>query len=144
MSEVFRKKNHAIGGKIKPLNRGDVVVESEGGYEMNPEHFDVTDSASEYFEELKDKLEDDEIKKISPYHRKLKLTREDTARGFAVLDCNDILDLVGGNRSRLQHAAKKVLYAGARGHKDLQKDIEEAIWSLQNELFKIKSEANEG
>ena len=67
MSEVFRKKNHVIDGKIKPASRGDMVVESEGfqelqdkiekGYEMNPEQFDVTDNASEHFEELKDNLE---------------------------------------------------------------------------------------
>ena len=76
----------------------------------------------------------------SPYHRRLKLNQEDCSNKYIDLDCNDILDLVGVTRSRMQHAAKKVLYAGVRGHKDLEKDLEEAIWSLQNELYSIKKQ----
>ena len=78
----------------------------------------------------------DDVKSL--YHRKLKLSKEEIAQGYVELDCNDILDLVGVSRSRMQHAAKKVLYAGVRGHKGLEKDLEEAIWSLQNELFSVK------
>jgi len=93
---------------------------------------------SEY-RKLANKLADEELK-LSPYHRKMRLSSEEIDHGFVILDCNDILDLVGVTRSRMQHAAKKVLYAGVRGHKDLEKDLEEAIWSLQNELISIKKQ----
>ena len=76
--------------------------------------------------------------KKSPYHRVLNLTKEACKNGYVELDCYDVLELVGISSSRLQHAAKKVLYAGSRGHKDLVKDLKEAIWSLEAELIKIK------
>jgi len=44
----------------------------------------------------------------------------------------------------LQHAAKKILVAGNRGHKDIQKDVQEAIDSLLRwqEIYKEDNKEN--
>lgn len=47
------------------------------------------------------------------------------------IDIYRVLDLWGVSHPCLQHAAKKILVAGNRGHKDIQKDIQEAIDSLE-------------
>lgn len=47
------------------------------------------------------------------------------------IDIYRILDLWEVNHPCLQHAAKKILVAGNRGHKDIEKDIKEAIDSLE-------------
>jgi hypothetical protein len=72
----------------------------------------------------------------SPYHRKLKLTAEECEQGYVVIDCNDIIDLIGIKESRLQHAFKKIGFSGSRGHKDKIKDLTEAVWSINNEIKK--------
>ena len=82
--------------------------------------------------------------KLSPYHRKHELTKTECKQGFIVLDCYDILGIVGNISPRRQHAAKKVLFGGSRGHKDLEKDLDEAIWSLQAELFAVKRQIEIG
>lgn len=46
------------------------------------------------------------------------------------IDIYRVLDLFEVTHPCLQHAAKKILVAGNRGHKDIQKDIQEAIDSL--------------
>ena len=76
----------------------------------------------------------------SPYHRKRDLSKEERDQGFIVVDCYDILEIVGDISPRRQHAAKKVLFGGGRGHKGLEKDLQEAIWSLQSELFKVQQQ----
>lgn len=47
------------------------------------------------------------------------------------IDIYRVLDLWEVSHPCLQHAAKKILVAGNRGHKDIQKDIQEAIDSLE-------------
>lgn len=46
------------------------------------------------------------------------------------IDIYRVLDLWEVHHPCLQHAAKKILVAGNRGHKDISKDIQEAIDSL--------------
>ena len=52
-------------------------------------------------------------------------------RHIAMLDVYRVLDLFQVTHPALQHAAKKILLAGARGAKDWDKDVQEAIDSLQ-------------
>lgn len=47
------------------------------------------------------------------------------------IDIYKVLDLWQVTHPCLQHAAKKILVAGNRGHKDITKDIQEAIDSLE-------------
>ena len=68
------------------------------------------------------------------------MTKQERAQGFICLDWYKISDLVGIVRSRLNHAGKKILFGGNRGHKGMKKDIKEAIWSLQEELIAIERE----
>ena len=74
----------------------------------------------------------------SPYHRARHLTEEEKKDGYVIIDCYDILDLVGGLSSRRQHAAKKVLFGGGRGHKGEVKDLKEAAWTLQSEIKRLE------
>ena len=53
------------------------------------------------------------------------------------LDCIDvyrIIDLYELNDPCFQHALKKILVPGARGHKDLTKDINDIIDTMQRKL----------
>ena len=47
------------------------------------------------------------------------------------VDVYDVLKAFGVTCPAMQHAAKKVLCAGLRGHKDKLKDIREAIEALE-------------
>ncbi|QGF20964.1 terminase large subunit [Pectobacterium phage MA13] len=62
------------------------------------------------------------VKPKSKYDRDMK--------GVTV-DVYDVLKAFGVTCPALQHAAKKVLCAGLRGHKDTAKDIREAIEALE-------------
>jgi hypothetical protein len=57
------------------------------------------------------------------YQRKL--------RSGEVVDVYDVLDAFEISNPSIQHALKKMLCAGIRGYKDYQKDIQEAIDSLE-------------
>lgn len=63
----------------------------------------------------------------SPYHRHI---------NGAMIDVYDILhayrDSIGN--PALEHAIKKLLVPGGRGHKDRRKDIEEARWSIDRAI----------
>ena len=54
--------------------------------------------------------------------------------GLAYVDIYRVLDLFEVVNPALQHAAKKILCAGGRGAKDWEKDVQEAIDSLQRAL----------
>lgn len=47
------------------------------------------------------------------------------------VDVYRILDLFGVTDQAIGHAAKKLLVAGGRGHKDIRKDIQDAIDTLE-------------
>ena len=61
-------------------------------------------------------------------------------RRVRAIDVYRVLDLFGVTRPGLQHAAKKVLCAGKRGHKSFEQDVREAIKSLQRELQMLKED----
>lgn len=46
------------------------------------------------------------------------------------IDVYRVADLFGVMHPCLQHAAKKIICAGQRGHKDQQRDVQDAIDSL--------------
>lgn len=52
------------------------------------------------------------------------------------LDIYELLRLFGCTEPELQHAAKKVIMSGGRQHKDLSKDISEAISTLKRWQYK--------
>ena len=66
------------------------------------------------------------------------------------IDIYKVLDLWQVTHPCLQHAAKKILVAGNRGYKNVEKDIQEAIDSLErwkemqveNSVFNDKQEEN--
>jgi hypothetical protein len=50
--------------------------------------------------------------------------------GITHVDVYRVLDLFKVTDPCLQHAVKKLLVAGGRGHKDIDKDVREAVDSL--------------
>ena len=55
------------------------------------------------------------------------------------IDVYRVLDLFEVTDSCLQHAAKKLLVAGGRGHKDLERDINDVIDSC-NRFLEMRRE----
>lgn len=51
--------------------------------------------------------------------------------GLKTIDIYRVLQLFGIEDPCIQHAVKKLMVAGARGHKDAAKDVAEAIISLR-------------
>lgn len=51
--------------------------------------------------------------------------------GLSHIDVYRVLTLFGVTDPCLQHALKKILVAGGRGHKDIGKDVQEAIDTLE-------------
>ena len=57
---------------------------------------------------------------------------------IAVTDQADTFDeVIDGAAEKLKHALKKILVPGARGHKDLTKDINDIIDTMQRKLEMI-------
>lgn len=50
---------------------------------------------------------------------------------YDYVDVYRVLDIFNVTDPCLQHAIKKLLVAGGRGHKDIKKDVQEAIVSLE-------------
>lgn len=50
---------------------------------------------------------------------------------FDLIDVYRVLDLFQVTDPALQHAAKKILVAGGRGHKAIAKDVQDAIDTLE-------------
>lgn len=61
--------------------------------------------------------------------------------GVTYIDIYRILELYEVSSPTIQHAVKKLLVAGGRGHKDIEKDIDEAIISL-NRWKEMRMEEN--
>jgi hypothetical protein len=59
--------------------------------------------------------------------------------GVAYIDVYRVLELFGVNDPAIQHAVKKLLVAGGRGHKNLEKDVKEAVDSL-NRWIEMREE----
>lgn len=54
--------------------------------------------------------------------------------GVQYIDVYRVLDLFEVADPAIQHAVKKLLVAGGRGHKNLEKDVKEAIVSLNRRV----------
>jgi hypothetical protein len=70
--------------------------------------------------------------KFSHYYKKI-------PEGLEYIDVYRVLDIFGISNPCIQHAVKKLLVAGVRGTKDEQKDVEEAIASLER-FLEMRSE----
>lgn len=56
------------------------------------------------------------------------------------IDIYRVLELFGVSDPCLQHAAKKILVAGGRGSKDFEKDLDEAIATLQRKKLMLEED----
>lgn len=66
----------------------------------------------------------------SKYRKKI-CVQDDEGREFITeIDVYDVLKAFGICNPATQHAIKKLLGNGSRGHKDLITDLEEARWSI--------------
>lgn len=74
----------------------------------------------------------------SAYDVEYLLTENEIKEKKVVFDYYKISNMIKINNPWREHAAKKVLFGGKRGHKDRKKDINEAIWSLKCELQEIE------
>ena len=93
-------------------------------------------ATEEYIKAIHLSIPDDKQKKHQHYFKDV-----------SKLECVDIyrvLKLWEVHDPCLQHAAKKILVAGNRGHKDIQKDVQEAIDSLLRwqEIYKEDNKEN--
>lgn len=64
------------------------------------------------------------MKEHSHYYKKL-------PNGVEYIDVYRVLEMFDVTNPSIAHAIKKLLVAGGRGHKDIEKDIKEAIDSLK-------------
>ena len=71
-------------------------------------------------------------KEHSHYYKKV-------PNGVQYIDVYRLLEMFQVNDPAIQHAVKKLLVAGNRGHKDLEKDVKEAIVSL-NRWIEMRNE----
>ncbi len=60
--------------------------------------------------------------------------------GLKAVDVYRVLELFDVTSPAIQHAVKKLLCAGGRGHKDQAKDVQEAIDSLVRWQFMRKED----
>ena len=58
--------------------------------------------------------------------------------GSCVVDAYRIIDACNITIPQLQHAAKKILFTGERGHKDLKQDLIDILHSTQSALDMMK------
>lgn len=71
-------------------------------------------------------------KEFSHYYKKV-------PEGVKYIDVYRLLEMFEVSNPAIQHAVKKLLVAGGRGHKDLEKDVKEAIVSL-NRWIEMREE----
>lgn len=67
------------------------------------------------------------MKELSKYHKRIR---------NEVVDVYDVLEAFECGCSASEHAVKKLLMAGTRGHKDRLKDLQEALQSIQRAIDK--------
>lgn len=60
------------------------------------------------------------------------------------LDIYRVLDLFGVTNPAIQHAVKKLLCAGQRGAKDYERDLREAVDSINRALQMVAEDCNKG
>lgn len=72
------------------------------------------------------------MKEYSHYYKKV-------PEGVEYIDVYRVLEMFDVTNPSIAHAVKKLLVAGGRGHKDLDKDVNEAIVSL-NRWIEMRGE----
>ena len=78
---------------------------------------------------------------MSTYTRQITQTLADEDQGFTIsVDVYDVLRAFSVTDPAIQHAIKKLLCTGIRGHKDTRQDLEEAIQSIERALDVVKVE----
>lgn len=78
---------------------------------------------------------------MSKYTRKITQTLADEDQGFTIdVDVYDVLRAFNVTDPAIQHAIKKLLCTGIRGHKDSRQDLEEAIQSIERALDVVKTD----
>jgi hypothetical protein len=78
---------------------------------------------------------------VSKYTREITQTLADEDQGFSIsVDVYDVLRAFAVTDPAIQHAIKKLLCTGIRGHKDSRQDLEEAIQSIERALDVIKTD----
>lgn len=73
------------------------------------------------------------VKEFSHYYKKI-------PDGVEYVDVYRVLEMFDVTNPSIAHAIKKLLVAGGRGHKDQEKDVNEAIVSLYRWLEMRKEE----
>lgn len=79
-------------------------------------------------------MENEFVKEFSHYYKKI-------PDGVRYIDVYRVLEMFNVSDPALQHALKKLLVAGGRGHKNQEKDVNEAIVSL-NRWLEMRKEEN--
>lgn len=123
----FRKEDiKMVEDYIKPVNP------------LNTLHTQVKPEATlaDYIKSIENKYPEEVNKPKYPHYFK-------DVSNVNKIDIYKVLDLWQVTHPCLQHAAKKILVAGNRGHKDIAKDVQEAIDSLERYKEMIK-ESNNG
>jgi hypothetical protein len=78
---------------------------------------------------------------MSKYTRQITQTLADEDQGFTIsVDVYDVLRAFNVTDPAIQHAIKKLLCTGIRGHKNSRQDLEEAIQSIERALDVVKVE----
>jgi hypothetical protein len=78
---------------------------------------------------------------MSKYTRKITQTLADEDQGFTIsVDVYDVLRAFNVTDPAIQHAVKKLLCTGIRGHKNSKQDLQEAIQSIERALDVIKTD----
>jgi hypothetical protein len=78
---------------------------------------------------------------MNKYAREITQTLADEDQGFTIsVDVYDVLRAFAVTDPAIQHAIKKLLCTGIRGHKDSRQDLEEAIQSIERALDVVKVE----
>jgi hypothetical protein len=78
---------------------------------------------------------------MNKYAREITQTLADEDQGYTIsVDVYDILRAFAVTDPAIQHAIKKLLCTGIRGHKDSRQDLEEAIQSIQRALDVVKTD----
>jgi hypothetical protein len=78
---------------------------------------------------------------MNKYAREITQTLADEDQGFTIsVDVYDVLRAFNVTDPAIQHAIKKLLCTGIRGHKDSSQDLEEAIQSIERALDVVKTD----
>jgi hypothetical protein len=78
---------------------------------------------------------------MNKYTREITQTLADEDQGFTIsVDVYDVLRAFNVTDPAIQHAIKKLLCTGIRGHKDSRQDLEEAVQSIERALDVVKTD----